>query len=165
MGALMAGIGVNADYKVTNADVWPILGTKLKNGDVIVGVVGKEVETTDIGAAPDVQTFLASTVSILGTSYNVHLTYYTNPSSAGVIDVGTTGWVCTITSTCSWKSIATAKSQAQLKAITIQILSAAALGPLGRSHPEVSNIPARTELEEICIAACEKKPLQQIDSN
>jgi len=156
LGALTAGIGVEADYKVNQGNIWPLIGSGLKTGDSIVGVVGKEVETTDIGLAPAVQTFLSSRVEILGVWYNIHLTYYTNPSMSGVIDVGTNGWVCTITNTCSWKSTATSKSRSLIVAITNQILSAGANGPLALSHPEVSDIPARSKLEEICIAVCTK---------
>jgi hypothetical protein len=154
MGALMAGIGVTGDYTVKDSSLWPISGTGLKTGESIVGVVGKEVESTDIGIAPAVQTFLTSKVKIFDTWYNVALSYYTTESKAGVIDVGTNGWVCTITKSCSWKDGANAKTGEQVRAITEEILTAAEIGPLGLIHPEVSDVPARTKLEEICIAAC-----------
>lgn len=165
MGALMAGIGVESNYEIKNGDAWPLVGTGLKTGEAIVGVVGKEVETTDIGRAPAVQTFLTSRVTILGVNYNINFTYYTSQSSSGVIDVGTNGWVCSITNTCSWKTATTPAGRVQVATITSNLLSAAASGPLAFLHPEVSDIPARTKLEEICIAACPNGAPQQIDSN
>ena len=156
LGALMAGIGVEADYTVNDSKIWPLAGTGLISGQTIFGVVGKEVETTDIGIAPAVQTFLTSRVKIHGTWYNIHLSYYTTASNSGVIDVGTNGWVCTMTSSCTWKSKATSESRSQLRSITANILAAGAIGPLALLHPEVSDIPAKNKLEEICIKACEK---------
>jgi len=165
LGALMAGIGVNAHYQVENADVWPLAGTGIKTGDVIAGVVGKEVETTDIGIAPAVQTFLTSKVEIGKFTYNVNLSYYTTPSNSGVIDVGTNGWVCAITSSCSWQNTATSETAKQVSAITQQILIAGALGPLALSHPEVSNISARDTEVPICVASCVNAAEEVVDTN
>lgn len=165
MGASMAGIGVNGDYTVTNGDVWPILGSGLVTGDVIHGIVGKEVETTDIGIAPALQTFLSSSVSIAGTAFNVNLSYYTAASYAGVIDVGTSGWVCSITSTCSWKNSADANTKIQVLAITKQILLGSQLGPLGEYFAESANIPKRTKLAPICIGKCRTDLPNQLATN
>ena len=161
LGALMAGFGVMANYQVRDATTWPFAGTGLRTEDLILGVVGKEVETTDIGAAPAVQTFLTSRVTILGIEYNINFTYYTTSSHSGVIDVGTNGWICGITNTCSWKTSTTPKSRSQIAAITAQVLSAAAIGPLGLTHPAVTNIPARIKLQKICNALCPKDVEQE----
>ena len=161
LGALMAGFGVMANYEVKDASSWPFAGSGLHTGDLILGVVGKEVETTDIGAAPAVQTFLTSRVTILGIEYNINFTYYTTPSHSGVIDVGTNGWTCSITNTCSWKTSTTPKSRAEVAAITGQLLSTAAMGPLGLEHPALTNIPARNKLQEICSAVCPKEVQQE----
>ena len=157
LGALYAGIlSAPVNYTVQDANVWPIKGTGLKSGDVIAGVVGKEVETTDMGQAPAVQSFLTSKVVSIEDprTWNVGLIYYTVPSKAGVINVSSMGWVCSMTDTCSWKSTANSKTASQVKAITKQILIASAMGPLGVSHPMVANIPARTALQPICVLSC-----------
>ena len=159
LGALYGGILASpVFYVVQGANAWPIKGTGLKTGDVIAGVVGKEVETTDIGQGPPLESFLTSKVVSIDDphTWTIGLTYYTTVSGAGVVDVGTMGWVCNITNTCSWKSTADAKTKVQVIAITKEILTAAAAGPLGISHPEVSNIPTRTVLEPICISECHK---------
>jgi len=143
LGAFFAGFGVSANYKVINGDIWPIVGSGLKTGSLISGVVGNEVDTTDKGIAPGVQTFLTSTVAINNLSYSVNLTYYTTPSNSGVIDVSTTGWVCSMTSTCLWPEPPKSTSAAVIK-ITQSILRAAADGPLGVSHPAKIDIAPRT---------------------
>ena len=158
LGALYGGILKEpAAYTVQDATIWPIKDTGLKNGDTIKGVVGKEVESTDFGQAPALQSFLSSTVTPVefhkGTR-QVGLIYYTVASHAGVVNVSTMGWVCNITDTCSWKSTADGKTKNAVVAITKQILLAAVAGPLGLQHPMVANIPARTTFRQICISVC-----------
>lgn len=169
LGSLYAGILSKAvPYIVQNADVWPLKGTGLKNGDTIAGVVGKEVETTDLGQAPAVQSFLTAKINNTEEptpSRNVGLTYYTTASHSGIINVGTMGWVCNITNTCTWTSSANSKTKAQVIAITKQILLASATGPLGLSHPEVSNIPARSKLVPICVTFCSQTPATGVDTD
>ncbi len=160
LGALYAGImAAPADYTVSDASSWPIKGTGLKNGDVIAGVVGKEVETTDMGRAPAVQSFLTSKIVSIEEprSWNVGLVYYNALSNAGVVNVSTMGWVCNITDTCTWPSTANDNTKKQVIAITSQLLTGASDGPLALSHPVVANIPARTELQKICVLVCGSK--------
>lgn len=170
LGSLYVGIiNKTVAYTVQDSSVWPIAGTGLKTGDTIAGVVGKEVETTDIGQGPAVQSFLTAQTTTKENPttvlYKIGLTYYTTPSHAGVINVGTMGWVCSITVTCSWVTSSDAKTKGQVIAITKQILLAAEAGPLGLSHPEVSNIPARTTLYPICVVSCVGGPPIVVDTN
>lgn len=153
LGALFAGFGVVANYKVDDGNTWPLIGTGLSTGSSIESLVGNEVDTTDIGATPGVQTFLSSKAILKGVSYNVHLTYYNTPSQAGVIDVSTNGWVCVIDNVCTWTKVPTATSFIT-KRITQNIMKEASKGPLGVSHPAVVNIPARDTLIPICDNEC-----------
>ena len=161
LGALYGGILAKpVGYRVQDGDVWPIKGTGLKSGETIAGVVGKEVDSTYVGRAPVLQSFLTSEVTPVERHFaprNVGLIYYTTSSHSGVINVSTMGWVCNITNTCSWKSTADSKTQAEVTAITEQILLAASAGPLEITHPMVANIPAKTTLYPICIAVCPTK--------
>lgn len=168
LGALYGGILKNTiSYTIQDATVWPIAGTGLKTGDKIAGVVGKEIETTGVGQAPAVQSFLTAKATTVeqNITWTVGLTYYTAPSKAGVIDVGTMGWVCNITNTCPWKGTADSNTKSQVIAITKQILTAASVGPLGIAHPEVANIPARTQLVEICVLSCSGEKPVAVDTN
>jgi len=170
LGALYGGIlSSPVPYTVQNANVWPIAGTGLKTGAKIAGVVGKEVETTDMGEAPAVQSFLTSQVTPMETGAiqgeTVGMTYYTTPSKSGVINVGTMGWVCNITNSCPWVGTADSKTSSQVTAITKNILIAAAAGPLGVAHPMVANITARTTRIPICVAACPGAPALSPDKD
>ena len=165
LGSLYAGIlATPLPYTVVNANVWPIKGTGLKTGDTIAGLVGKELQSTDLGVRPAVQSLLTAKAVNLedpSVTWNINMTYYTTTSKSGVLNVGTMGWVCNITNTCSWTNTADAKTKGQVIAITKQILSAAASGPLGVLHPAVPNIPANTTLIPICtvsIASCTAPP-------
>ena len=153
LGALSAGYGVVADYEVKDGIAWPLNGTNLSTGNSIAGVVGNEVDTTDKGATPGVQTFLKSKVILKGITYNVNLTYYTADSRAGVIDVSTNGWVCSITGSCPWTKTIPATSEV-VKKITQNILQASSEGPLGNKYPAKIDVFPRRELIEICDLNC-----------
>jgi hypothetical protein len=153
LGALSAGDGVVADYRVRDGSAWPFAGTNLATGNSIVGVVGNEVDTTDRGATPGVQTFLTSKVTLKNIIYNVNLTYYNTNSHAGVIDVSTNGWICSITKTCPWTKTIPATSKTVTR-ITQNILLASSKGPLGDKYPAKIDIFSRTEVVEICDLNC-----------
>ena len=154
VGQLFAGFGVRADYKVKDATRWPVAGTGLTTGALIKDVVGNEVDSTNFGAEPGLETILNSQVNIKGSDFNVAMTYYTTKGGAGVIDAGTNGWVCGMTLSCSWKTNTDRNSQLKIQGITENILRAAAVGPLGLKHPENIDIPPRTALAEICDYIC-----------
>jgi len=64
-------------------------------------------------------------------------TYYTTPSGSGVFDAGTGKWVCALNDTACGPGWGDPASFAVIRAITRRLLTAAAAGPLGRSHPAV----------------------------
>lgn len=153
LGALYAGYGVIADYRVKDGNAWVLNGLNLATGNSIVGVVGNEVDTTDKGATPGVQTFLTSRVTLKGITYNVNLTYYNAESHAGVIDVSTNGWVCSMTKTCPWtKTISTTSNT--VTRITQNILLASSEGPLGDKFPAKIDVAPRAGIVEICDLNC-----------
>ena len=64
-------------------------------------------------------------------------TYYTAPSGAGVFDAGTSKWVCALDATACGPGWGDPATYAVIRAITRRLLTAAATGPLGLSHPAV----------------------------
>lgn len=154
LGALSAGYGVTANYRVRDGNTWPIVGSGLATGSNIIGVVGNEVDTTDEGAAPGVQTFLTSQVTLKKKTYNVDMTYYTTSSNSGVIDVSTNGWVCSITANCPWTKIPVGTSQS-IREITQSLLREASKGPLGLTHRANIDVVARTTAIQICDLVCQ----------
>lgn len=64
-------------------------------------------------------------------------TYYTAASGAGVFDAGTSKWVCAMDDTACGPGWGDPATYAVVRAITRRLLTAAAAGPLGLSHPAV----------------------------
>ena len=155
LGALFIGFGLVADYKVRDGNAWPLVGTGLSTGSTIASIVGNEVDTTDIGATPGVQTFLYNNVTFKSNSHNIGFTYYNADSQAGVIDASTNGWVCAIDNACTWTKMPVSTSNV-VKKITQNIMVASAKGPLGVQHPAVIDISARPDLIPICDLDCPK---------
>jgi len=67
------------------------------------------------------------------------VTYYTAASGAGVVDTGTSSWICQIDSVCA-PGRNSATTSAAVRRITINLLRAFAAGPAGRAHPSRSNL-------------------------
>ena len=134
LGASYAGLGVKDDYVVMKGSAWPFAGMKLDTGFSIKGVVGKEIDTTDLDPHPALQEFLSTVVKVRGEFRRVGMTYYTHNSSAGVINVSTDGWVCGITNSCNWTKVPTQSSKL-LAAITLNLVKEATKGPLGKMYP------------------------------
>jgi len=141
LGAAYAGLGVKADYEVVRANNWPIAGTSLKAGDIIKGVVGREVDSPDRDPGPGLQLMLSTKTKVRDRVERVGMTYYTTKSGSGVLDASTDGWVCSITNSCNWTRIPK-ESSLQVEQITAQILKEAAKGPLGKLHPAQIDITA-----------------------
>jgi hypothetical protein len=140
-GVQYAGLGVKADYKVVDANIWPFIGTGLATGQLIDGIVGKEVDSPDAGPGPALQFLMSALAKIGKKTVRVGFTYYTTAKNSGVLDASTDGWVCAIDNVCGW-GMMPSKTSSAAAAITTQILKALAAGPLGISHPAKINIPA-----------------------
>jgi len=141
LGSAYAGLGVKANYQVVRSSAWPIAGTTLKAGDIIKGVVGREVDSPDRDPGPGVQLMLSTNTKVRGRAERVGMTYYTTKSGSGVLNASTDGWVCSITNSCNWTRILK-ESSLQVEEITAQILKESAKGPLGKLHPSAIDIPA-----------------------
>jgi hypothetical protein len=70
-------------------------------------------------------------------------TYYTRESGAGILNIGTNGWVCAIDNKCPWGHVFAIKTRRQIAAVTGAIFEGLTRGPLGKWRPATIDIPAQ----------------------
>ena len=140
--------GVTAGFRVTDASAWVFRGTGLRDGSVIPGVVGSDVDKFDkpSGQPANDQVLSHSPLPAgqgqtdLGAFYS-DMTYYTDPGSgAGVLDTGTNNWIPAILHDrdgCGGHGRICARTAVQR--ITGNILRAFGEGPAGHAHTSAAN--------------------------
>jgi len=128
----------HADMVVADASAWVFAGSGVSNGTHIPGAIDAEYDRVfpDEPTPGNIQVLAHSPVTCHTAPSAADMTYYTAASGAGVIDVGSIGWIWTLRCTSpvvgSWCSPAA-------QAITRTILIEAAAGPLGETHPAEPN--------------------------
>ena len=139
LGSQYFALGVKGDYVVKSAAQWPF--SVLKKGEKIVGVVGNEVDAPPIvGKRVGVEVLAQS--GPIGDS-SAFATYYTRDSGAGILNIGTNGWVCAIDNKCPWGRVFAIKTRKQIAAVTGAIFEGLTRGPLGKWRPATIDIPAQ----------------------
>jgi hypothetical protein len=139
LGSQYFALGVKGDYVVKSAAQWPF--SVLKKGEKIVGVVGNEVDAPPIvGKRVGVEVLARS--GPIGDS-SAFATYYTRDSGAGILNIGTNGWVCAIDNKCPWGHGFAIKTRKQIAAVTGAIFEGLTRGPLGKWRPATIDIPAQ----------------------
>ena len=139
LGAQYFALGVKGDYVVKSAAQWPF--SVLKKGQKIVGVVGNEVDAPPtVGKRVGIEVLAQS--GPVGDS-SAFATYYTRPSGAGILNIGTNGWVCAIDNKCPWGHTFAFKTRKQIAAVTGAIFEGLTRGPLGKWRPATIDIPAQ----------------------
>jgi len=119
---------VDAPFVVADGTSWVFAGTGLRTGSVLPHLVGSEYDHwSPAEGGPPVQLLGRSPVVCRGRRSTADMTYYLAFSGAGVIDTGTNQWVPHLLDD---PVIGTRVAQ-----ITLNILTAAATGPLGQVHP------------------------------
>jgi len=111
--------------------------------ETLKNVVGREVDSALYSKGPAVQVLARAQVTFRKKVIEPMFTYYNTESLAGVINVGTNGWVCGMENICPWHPGIPLETQAAVQAITAEILIEAAKGPLGKTHPAKVDLPAR----------------------
>ena len=139
LGSQYFALGVHGNYVVKSAAQWPF--SVLKKGQKIVGVVGNEVDAPPtVGKRVGVEVLARS--GPIGDS-SAFATYYTRESGAGILNIGTNGWVCAIDNKCPWGHVFASKTRKQIAAVTGAIFDGVARGPLGKWRPATIDIPAQ----------------------
>ena len=139
LGAMYECNPVHGDMVVVDGGNWVFSGTGIADGGHIPLGVEKEYDSVHPPAPTPrtIQILAHSPVTCGGESDFADMTYYTTHSAAGVLDVGSQGWVDLIECgapvqevTCDTRAVR----------ITQNILNAFAAGPAGIAHPSQSNL-------------------------
>ena len=142
LGSQYLTLGVHRDLVITNPGRWPF--NTLKGVTKIDGVMGNEVDSPLYSPGPAVESLGAMNILPTEKRKVAISTYYSTPSGAGVINMGTNGWVCAIENICPWGHKFDKESAAQISTITVEILKAGARPNLGKKHLAITDILARS---------------------
>jgi hypothetical protein len=141
-GSLYQCNPVDAAYVVYDPGNWIFAGTGASQGTSFPGLVGPEYDrVVDIATTPHpIEVLSHSPLTCSGHGSYQESAYYTVSSGAGVFDAGTMRWECALGSQCS-SHFGTAARQFVRRA-TLNLLTAFAQGPAGRTHPAADNTTA-----------------------
>ena len=142
LGAQFFALGVRSDYVVKSAAQWPF--DVLKQGERIVGIAGNEVDAPPVSGKRVGVEVLAESAPLGAEKIAAMATYYTRESEAGILNIGTNGWVCAIDNKCPWGHRFTSSTRKQIAAVTGAIFEGLTRGPLGKWRPATIDIPAQS---------------------
>ena len=120
LGSQYFALGIRKDLVSNN--LWPFVG--LGQDAVIKGIYGYEADTALGTIGPGVQVSARSAISPTEKGYVAMSTYYTHPSGASVLNMGTNGWVCAINNRCPWGHTFDRDTQKQIQMVTAEVLKA-----------------------------------------
>ncbi len=139
LGAMYECNPVHGDMVAVDGGNWVFAGAGVSDGEHIPLGVEAEYDSVHPSAPTPktIQILAHSPVTCGGESDFADMTYYTTRSNAGVLDVGSQGWVELIG--CG-QPVAYATCDPRAVRITQNILNAFAAGPAGNAHPAQSNL-------------------------
>jgi hypothetical protein len=120
LGSQYFALGIRKDLVSNN--VWPfsVLGIDAQ----IKGIYGYEADTAMGTVGPGVQVLARAVISPTEKGFVAMSTYYTAPSGAAVMNIGTNGWVCAISNRCPWGHSFDMQAQKQIQKVTQEVLMA-----------------------------------------
>lgn len=118
LGSQYFALGIRKDLVSNN--VWPfsVLGIDAQ----IKGIYGYEADTAMGTVGPGVQVLARAVISPTEKGFVAMSTYYTAPSGAAVMNIGTNGWVCAISNRCPWGHTFDMQAQKQIQKVTQEVL-------------------------------------------
>jgi hypothetical protein len=141
LGSQFLTLGIRRDLVISNPQRWPF--STLNNVTKIEGIMGYEVDSPLYSPGPGVESLGAMNILPTEKRKIAMSTYYSAPSGAGVLNMGTNGWVCAIENLCPWGYRFSKESSAVIATVTQEILRKAATPKLGETHPAIIDIPER----------------------
>jgi len=141
LGSQFLTLGIRRDLVISNPQRWPF-GT-LKNITKIEGIMGYEVDSPLYSPGPGVESLGAMNILPTEKRKIAMSTYYSALSGAGVLNIGTNGWVCAIENLCPWGYRFSKEVSDVIATVTQEILRKAATPKLGEIHPAIIDIPER----------------------
>ena len=124
LGSQFFALGIKKDLESQNR--WPF--SLLGENAVIKGVYGYEADTAMGTIGPGVEILARATISPTEKGFVAMSTYYSAPSGATVLNMGTNAWVCAMANRCPWGHTFDGQAQKQIKLVTAAILKAAKSG-------------------------------------
>jgi len=120
LGSQYFALGIRKDLVSNN--VWPfsVLGTDAQ----IKGIYGYEADTAMGTVGPGVQVLARAVISPTEKGFVAMSTYYSAPSGAAVMNMGTNGWVCAMSNRCPWGYTFDLQAQKQIQKVTEAVLKA-----------------------------------------
>lgn len=130
---------VDSPYRVASPGWWGFAGTGVHRGSEFPGLIEDEADRVyPIPSTPRPLQILSYTpYDCGGVPTSSESTYYTTPSGAGVVDVGTQFWDCALRTTC--RDLPTA-DDVFVRRVTRNVLQQFAKGPAGRRLPAHDNV-------------------------
>jgi len=141
LGSQFLTLGIRRDLVISNLQRWPF--STLKNVTKIEGIMGYEVDSPLYSPGPGVESLGAMNILPTEKRKIAMSTYYSAPSGAGVLNIGTNGWVCAIENLCPWGYRFSKEVSDVIATVTQEILRKAATPKLGEIHPAIIDIPER----------------------
>ncbi len=142
IGSQFFALGIHKDLEVQAVDKWPF--NVLGKNTVIKGIYGYEADTAMGTKGPGVEILARASISPTEKGFVAMSTYYSAPSGAGVVNIGTNGWVCGLIDHCPWGHRFDAQTQTQLRLVTSAILKASKRPLLGKWRVAQIDIPTRS---------------------
>lgn len=141
LGSHFFAYGVKSNYTVKNVADWPF--NVLKKGERIVGVVGPAVSSPVKNGKRVGVEILAQSAPVGDLKMPAIATYYTRPSGSGILNIGTSSWVCAIDDKCPGGQSFSITTRRQVAAVTGAIFEGITRGPLAKWRPATIDIPAQ----------------------
>ena len=141
LGSHFFAYGVKSSYTVKNAAQWPF--SVLKTGERIVGVVGPAVAAPSKNGKRVGVEILAQSPPVGDLKTPAIATYYTRSSGAGILNIGTSSWVCAIDNKCPGGNTFSITTRRQVAAVTGAIFEGITRGPLAKWRPATIDIAAQ----------------------
>ncbi len=141
MGSQFFAVGIRKDLEVQAANSWPF--NALDKTDKIKGIYGYEADTAMGTRGPGVEVLARASISPTEKGFVAMSTYYAAPSGAGVLNLGTNGWVCAMANRCPWGYSFDAKTMQQIRQVTTAIIAQAGREKIGNWRTAFIDIPTR----------------------
>jgi hypothetical protein len=120
LGSQYFAVAIRKD--LVSSSVWPfsVLGIDAQ----IKGIYGYEADTAMGTVGPGVQVLARAVISPTEKGFVAMSTYYSAPSGAAVMNMGTNGWVCAMSNRCPWGYAFDLQAQKQIQKVTEAVLKA-----------------------------------------
>lgn len=141
IGSQFFALGIQKDLEVQVDSKWPF--NVLENNAKIKGIYGYEADTAMGTKGPGVEILARATISPTEKGFVAMSTYYSAPSGAAVLNLGTNAWTCALANRCPWGHRFDVKSVQQVRLVTAAILKQAGREKIGNWRVASIDIPTR----------------------